>query len=211
MTGMAGNVTAFNTVWTWDIYQTHLARNRPDSHYLKVGRLATVFGVGASVAAAYAARRFNNIMDLLQLVFGFVNAPLLATFLLGMFWKRATGHGAFWGLLSGTAAAAVFHGLSLPAGSQPGLKGGWLTAQLSYRSEMGQNFYMAIAAFVACFLLTAGISLATRPTRSDEELKGLVYSLPPRVTERVGAWYTRPVWVGAIVLAASLALNLLFR
>ena len=211
MSGMAGNVTAFNTVWTWDIYQTHLARNRPDSHYLKVGRLATVFGVGASVAAAYAARRFNNIMDLLQLVFGFVNAPLLATFLLGMFWKRATGHGAFWGLLGGTVAAAVFHGLSLPAGSHPGLKGGWLTAQLSFRSEMGQNFYMAIAAFVACFLLTVGISLATRPTRSDAELKGLVYSLTPRVTEHVGAWYTRPVWVGAIVLAATLALNLLFR
>ena len=211
MSGMAGNVTAFNTVWTWDIYQTHLARNRPDSHYLKVGRLATVFGVGASVGAAYAARRFNNIMDLLQLVFGFVNAPLLATFLLGMFWKRATGHGAFWGLLGGTAAAAVFHGLSLPVGSHPGLKGGWLTAQLSFRSEMGQNFYMAIAAFAACFLLTAGISLATRPTRSDAELKGLVYSLTARVTERVGPWYTRPVWVGAIVLAATLALNLLFR
>jgi solute:Na+ symporter, SSS family len=211
MSGMAGNVTAFNTVWTWDIYQTHLARNRPDSHYLKVGRWTTVFGVGASVGAAYAARRFNNIMDLLQLVFGFVNAPLLATFLLGMFWKRATGHGAFWGLLSGTVAAAVFHGVSLPDGSHPGLKGGWLTAQLWFRSEMGQNFYMAIAAFGACFLLTVGISLATRPTRSDEELKGLVYSLTPRATEHLGAWYTRPVWLGAIVLAVALALNLLFR
>ena len=211
MSGMAGNVTAFNTVWTWDIYQTHLARNRPDSHYLKVGQLATVFGVGASVAAAYAARRFNNIMDLLQLVFGFVNAPLLATFLLGMFWKRASGHGAFWGLLCGTVAAAVFHGLSLSAGSHPGLKGGWLMAQLSFRSEMGQNFYMAIAAFAACFLLTIGISLATRPTRSHAELKGLVYSLTPRPTEPVGTWHARPVWVGAIVLAATLALNLIFR
>jgi SSS family solute:Na+ symporter len=211
MSGMAGNVTAFNTVWTWDIYQTHIARDRPDSHYLKVGRLATVFGVGASVGAAYAARRFNNIMDLLQLVFGFVNAPLLATFLLGMFWRRATGHGAFWGLLSGTMAAAVFHGLSLPAGSQPGLKGGWLTAQLSFRSEMGQNFYMAIAAFAACFVLTIVISLATRRTRNDEELKGLVYSLTPRTTEHDVPWYARPVWVGVAVLAATSALNLLFR
>src|SRR5215467_10432472 len=124
MSGIAGNVTAFNTVWTWDIYQTHLARNRPDSHYLKVGRLATVFGVGASVGAAYAARRFNNIMDLLQLVFGFVNAPLLATFLLGMFWKRATGHGAFWGLLGGTLGAAIFHGLAHTQGAKIGIKGG---------------------------------------------------------------------------------------
>jgi len=211
MSGMAGNVTAFNTVWTWDIYQAHLARNRPDSHYLKVGRLATVFGIGASVAAAYAAARYNNIMDLLQLVFGFVNAPLLATFLLGMFWKRATGHGAFWGLVGGTAAAGVFHGLSLAVGSHPGLKGGWLTPLLSFRSEMGQNFYMAIAAFTACFLLTAGVSLGTRPTKTDAELNGLVYSLTPRAREEGGAWYTRPAWLGALVLAATVALNLLFR
>ena len=211
MSGMAGNVTAFNTVWTWDIYQTHLARNRPDSHDLRVGRLATVFGIGASVAAAYAAARYNNIMDLLQLVFGFVNAPLLATFLLGMFWKRATGHGAFWGLVGGTAAAAVFHGLSLSAGSHAGLKGGWLTPLLSFRSEMGQNFYMAIAAFAACFLLTLGTSLVTHRTKTDEELNGLVYSLTPRAREEGGAWYTRPAWLGALVLAATVALNLLFR
>jgi len=211
MSGMAGNVTAFNTVWTWDIYQTHLARNRPDSHYLKVGRLATVFGIGASVAAAYAAARYNNIMDLLQLVFGFVNAPLLATFLLGMFWKRTTGHGAFWGLVGGTVAAAVFHGLSLSAGSHAGLKGGWLTPLLSFRSEMGQNFYMAIAAFATCFLLTIGTSLVTRRTKTDQELNGLVYSLTPRPREQGGAWYTRPAWLGALVLAATVALNLLFR
>jgi SSS family solute:Na+ symporter len=211
MSGMAGNVTAFNTVWTWDIYQSYIARDRPDGHYLMVARLATVFGVGASIAAAYAASRFNNIMDLLQLVFGFVNAPLLATFLLGMFWKRATGDGAFWGLVGGTLAAALFHGLSLPLGSHPGLKGGWLAPHLSFRSEMGQNFYMAIVAFAVCLLLTVGISLATRGTRTDEQLKGLVYSLTPRSREHAGAWYTRPAWVGAIVLTATLALNLLFR
>jgi solute:Na+ symporter, SSS family len=211
MSGMAGNVTAFNTVWTWDIYQTHIARNRSDRHYLRVGRLATVFGVGASIAAAYAASRFNNIMDLLQLVFGFVNAPLLATFLLGMFWRRATGHGAFWGLLAGTLGAAAFHGLSLPAGAHAGLKGGWLLPQLSFRSEMGQNFYMAIAAFSVCFVLTLAISLLTARTRTDEELRGLVYSLTPQHTEQAGAWYTRPAWLAALVLAATLALNLLFR
>jgi SSS family solute:Na+ symporter len=100
MSGMAGNVTAFNTVWTYDIYQSYIRPGASDGHYLMVGRLATFFGVLASIAAAYMATVFNNIMDMLQLVFAFVNAPVFATFLLGMFWKRATGHGAFTGLVS---------------------------------------------------------------------------------------------------------------
>src|SRR5262249_19060382 len=106
MSGMAGNVTAFNTVFTYDLYQGHIRPHAPDSHYLWVGRAATVGGVVLSIATAYLAQQYNNIMDVLQLVFSFVNAPLFATFLLGMFWKRATGHGAFTGLLAGTAAAA---------------------------------------------------------------------------------------------------------
>ncbi len=121
MSGMDGNVTAFTTVWTYDIYQAYLKPNGTDAHYLRVGRMTTVFGILASWAAAYAAMKFNNIMDLLQLVFAFVNAPLFATFLLGMFWARTTGHGAFWGLLSGTVGAALRHGLSLPAGAVSGL------------------------------------------------------------------------------------------
>src|SRR5437588_32795 len=111
MSGMAGNVTAFNTVWTYDIYQSYIKRGASDQHYLWMGRMATVFGIAISIAAAYVTTRFNNIMDMLQLVFAFVNAPLLATFLLGMFWKRATGHGAFLGLLAGMLAAALHHGL----------------------------------------------------------------------------------------------------
>src|SRR5690242_6668573 len=110
MSGMAGNTTAFNTVWTYDIYQSYINRHASDAHYLAMGRAATVFGILISVAAAYVAKGFNNIMDLLQLVFAFVNAPLFATFMLGMFWKRTTGHGAFTGLLSGTIAAALHHG-----------------------------------------------------------------------------------------------------
>ncbi len=101
MSGMAGNVTAFNTVFTYDLYQSYIRRGAPDSHYLRVARLTTVGGVALSIATAYLARLFNNIMDLLQLVFSFVNAPLFATFLLGMFWKRTTGHGAFTGLAGG--------------------------------------------------------------------------------------------------------------
>ena len=102
MSGMAGNVTAFNTVWTYDIYQSYIAPKKSDKHYLWMGRWATVFGILVSIGCAYLASQFNNIMDMLQLVFGFVNAPLFATFLLGMFWRRATGHGAFFGLLGGT-------------------------------------------------------------------------------------------------------------
>jgi SSS family solute:Na+ symporter len=104
MSGMAGNVTAFNTVWTYDLYQSYIRPGQPDRHYLRMGHIITVVGILISVACAYAATRFNNIMDMLQLVFGFVNAPLFATFLLGMFWRRTTGHGAFFGLLTGTIA-----------------------------------------------------------------------------------------------------------
>jgi solute:Na+ symporter, SSS family len=209
MSGMAGNVTAFNTVWTYDIYQAYIRKGASDAHYLNMGRVATVFGIALSVAAAYVANRFNNIMDMLQLLFAFVNAPLFATFLLGMFWKRTTGHGAFLGLLAGTAAAAAHHGLTLPHGSPAGIKGGWLAMLHSYPSEMAQNFWTAIWAFTACFLVTAAVSLITRP-RPEKELVGLVYSLTPRCHEPGAAWYARPAVLGAGVLAVSLLLNLLF-
>src|SRR5215469_6634123 len=169
MSGMAGNVTAFNTVWTYDLYQGHIRKTAPDSHYLNVARATTVVGVGLSIATAYLATRFNNIMDFLQLVFGFVNAPLFATFLLGMFWKRATGHGAFLGLLAGTSSAAIHHGLTLPRGSGPGIKGAWLTLVHSYPSEMAQNFWTAIWAFGACFAVTVAVSLVTKP-RAEKDL-----------------------------------------
>src|SRR6266480_3891130 len=138
MSGMAGNVTAFNTVFTYDIYQSYIRRNASDAHYLTVGRLTTIFGTVLSLATAYLARRYNNIMDLLQLVFGFVNAPLFATFLLGMFWKRATGHGAFLGLLAGTGAAAATHGLTVAE-----QKGGWIAKVYEFPSTMAQNFWIA--------------------------------------------------------------------
>ncbi len=211
MSGMAGNVTAFNTVWTYDLYQSYVAPDKSDAHYLWMGRAATVFGILVSVAAAYFASRFNNIMDLLQLIFAFVNAPLFATFLLGMFWRRTTGHGAFVGLVTGTLAAAAHHGLTLPAGTAAGVKGAWLgTALHLYPSEMAQNFWTAIWAWSACFLVTVGVSLATRPTRSDAELGGLVYSLTPRPKDPGEPWFERPVVLGAIVLLATLGLNLIF-
>jgi solute:Na+ symporter, SSS family len=211
MSGMAGNVTAFNAVWTYDIYQAYIRPGRTDQHYLRMGHAATVFGITLSVAAAYATTRFNNIMDMLQLIFAFVNAPLFATFLLGMFWRRATGHGAFFGLLIGTAAAAAHHGLTLPHDAVPGLKGAFLGAVLhTYPSEMAQNFWTAIVAWSTCFVATIVISLLTRSNKSDADLGGLVYSLTPRLTDRELVWYKRPATLGVVVLGLTLVLNIIF-
>ena len=210
MSGMAGNVTAFNTVWTYDIYQAYLRRDATDRHLVWMGRMATVVGVALSIATAYATTRFNNIMDMLQLVFAFVNAPLFATFLLGMFWKRATGHGAFTGLLAGTLAAAVHHGLTLPGTASVGIKGGWLgSVAHHYPSEMAQNFWTAIFAWSTCFAVTILVSLATR-ARGDEELRGLVYSLTERPRDEGRSWYARPAMLSVIVLALTLVLNVVF-
>jgi solute:Na+ symporter, SSS family len=209
MSGMAGNVTAFNTVWTYDIYQSYIKKDASDQHYLWMGRMATVFGIVISVGAAYVATRFNNIMDMLQLVFAFVNAPLFATFLLGMFWKRATGHGAFFGLVGGTLGAAIHHGLSLPRGGVVGVKGGWIATLHTYPSEMAQNFWTAILAWSICFLLTILISLITRP-RSDSELTGLVWSLTERPREADLSWYQKPSVLAGLVLLLVIVLNIIF-
>jgi SSS family solute:Na+ symporter len=210
MSGMAGNVTAFNTVWTYDIYQAYIRPKAPEAHYLWMGRMATIFGILASVVTAYFAAQFNNIMDVLQLVFAFVNAPLFATFLLGMFWRRTTGHGAFFGLLAGTAAAALHHGLSLPRGAEVGIKGGWLAVTHGYPSEMAQNFWTAIWAFSACFAVTVFVSLATKQRKSKEELTGLVYALTPRPNDGDVAWHKRPATLGILTLALALILNIVF-
>jgi len=210
MSGMAGNTTAFNSVWTYDIYQSYINKSASDQHYLWMGRASTVFGLAVSVAAAYIARQFNNIMDVLQLVFAFVNAPLFATFLLGMFWKRATGNGAFCGLLGGTAAAALHHGLTLPAGSVPGVKGGFLGLVVhQYPSEMAQNFWTAIFAWTTCFTVTIVVSLLTRP-RPDGDLKGLVYSLTDRPKDVGLSWYQKPAVLAVVVLTVLVALNWIF-
>jgi SSS family solute:Na+ symporter len=212
MSGMAGNVTAFNTVWTYDLYQRWVNPAASDKQLVKVGRITTVIGLLSSAACAYAAARFNNIMDMLQLVFGFINAPLFAVFLLGMFWKRATGHGAFFGLLSGTVTAAVLHGGTLAKGETPGfIKGGWMGVHEVFTSAMAQSFWIAIFAFTACFVGTVAISLATRPNRTKDELRGLVYSLTERPAPAIAdAWYLRPATLGIGVLLAAGILNILF-
>jgi solute:Na+ symporter, SSS family len=209
MSGMAGNVTAFNTVWTYDIYQAYINKRATDAHYLWMGRMATIGGIALSIGAAYAATSFNNIMDALQLVFSFVNAPLFATFLLGMFWKRTTGHGAFTGLLSGTFAALLHHGLTIPTDSAPGIHGGWITIVHRYPSDMAQNFWTAIFAFSVNLLVTVAVSLMTRP-RDENELVGLVYSLTPKPVEHHLSWYQKPATLAIAVLTMLVILNLVF-
>lgn len=211
MSGMAGNVTAFNTVFTYDIYQAYISRKKSDKHYLRVAQLTTVFGVLVSILAAYVANLFNNLMDFLQLIFAFINAPLFATFLLGMFWKRGTGHGAFFGLLSGTFAAGLHHGLTIPAGAMTLVKGGWLgTVVHTYPSEMAQNFWTAIYAFTTCLVMTIIISILTKQLKTDDQLKGLVYSLTPRKRIEGLKWHDKPVTLAIVVGVIAIILSIMF-
>jgi SSS family solute:Na+ symporter len=209
MSGMAGNVTAFNTVFTYDIYQSYLNKRASDHHYLVIGRWATVVGIVLSIGTAYAAIAFNNIMDTLQLVFSFVNAPLFATFLLGMFWKRTTGHGAFAGLIAGTSAAMLHHGLTLPIEATPGIHGGWLAVVHHYPSDMAQNFWGAIFAFSANFIVTILVSLVTKP-KPDSELVGLVHSLTPKPETGNVIWWKRPEALAVAILVVFVALSIFF-
>lgn len=204
MSGMAGKVTAFNTVFTFDIYQSYLKKSASEKHYLYVGKATTIIEILISIATAYIARSFNSIMDLLQLVFSFVNAPLFATFFLGMFWKRTTANGAFYGLLSGTLAAALTHGLTTAEG-----KGGWITNLHTFYSGTSQAFNIAGIAFIVCFLVTGLVSLFSRP-KPQESLVGLVYSMTPRQKDAARVWYKNPLVLGIVILVLTVVLNIIF-
>jgi SSS family solute:Na+ symporter len=197
MSGMAGNVTAFNTVWTFDIYQTHVNPGKPDGHYLRMGRFATIFAVLVGIGTAFITKVwFNNLMDYVQLLFSFFNAPLFATFLLGMFWKRTTPNAGFCGLLSGILGALLH----------------WLLYHfhvIAYHSDMAANFYQAIWAFSICFLVTVVVTQFTQP-KKDEELVGLVYALTPKPKTAHLPWYGRPGILALGILAVCLVLNIIF-
>jgi SSS family solute:Na+ symporter len=217
MSGMAGNVTAFNTIWTYDLYQAYFMPNKSDAHYFWMGKFITVVGILISICCAYVSKQYNNAMDIIQLVFAFVNAPVFATFLLGMFWKRTTGIGAFFGLFSGIAGSTVFHALTTTTVNVDAaghvinhMKGGYLGVLAKFPSEMAQNFWLAIFAFSVCFLVTLFLSLATRRTKTDEQLKGLVYSLTPKTVDHNQPWYQRPPIVGTVLIIACVILNIIF-
>jgi len=209
MSGMAGNVTAFNTVFTYDLYQSYIHKGASDKHYLAVGRWATVGGILFSIGTAFAVISFNNILDILQLVFSIVNAPLFATFLLGMFSKRTTGHGAFAGLVAGTSAALLHHGLTLPIEARPGIHGGWITVLHHYPSDMAQNFYGAIFAFGTNLVVAVVVSLCTKP-RPEAELVGLVHSLTPKPPREHNRWWKSPEALAVAILICAIALNIFF-
>ncbi len=215
MSGMAGNVSAFNTVWTYDIYQSYIRprtgnEEADGKHYLKVGRIATIFGILLSIASAYIASKFGNIMDFLQTIFSMINAPLFAVIFLGMFWKRTTGHAAFTGLLAGFLMALLHHGLTVPAGATTLVKGGWIATLHTYPVEMAQNFWTAIIAFSVSLLLTIGLTFLTKQKKSDIELAGLVYSLTPReLDDSHLPWYQRPVGLAILVGTISIVLTIM--
>ncbi|MFO1487302.1 MAG: sodium:solute symporter family protein [Verrucomicrobiota bacterium] len=210
MSGMAANVTAFNTVWTYDIYQQSWGKGKSDQDLLRMGKLATIVGIILAMGCALVASRYNNIMGVLQLVFGFVNAPLFATFLLGMFTRRSNNTGSFWGLVIGTSSAVVFHGFSFVTGNAPGIKGGWIKSAIEYPKDLSQTFWVAIVAFSVTFLINLILSMATQRNKSDAELRGLVYSLTEKQKTDHEPWIYRPAVLGTIVLIAAIVLNLIF-
>jgi SSS family solute:Na+ symporter len=213
MGGLAAGISAFSTVFTCDLYQPYIRpyihKDASDEHILAVGRWAAAGGMLLAVGAGCAAMRFNSIPDAVALALAVVNAPLLATFLLGMFSKRTTGHGAFAGLIAGTAAAVLHQGLTLPVGAHPGMHGGWIAAMHRYPSGLEQCFWTAVLAFGVNLIVTAAVSLCTR-ARPEAELAGLVHGLTPRAKTASGPWWKRPERLAAIILGAAIVASLIF-
>lgn len=207
MAGMAANVSAFNTVWSYDLWERYIVKERSDQYYLAVGRIATVGAVVTAIFTAGLASSYSNVMDYLQTLFGFFNAPLFATFILGMFWKRMTPTAGWVGLVSGTLAAVVVGIASEDAlGS---LSQGWIGI-----GGQGASFAAAGAAFVVDIVVSIVVSLATQP-KPASELRGLVYSETPREDlvdpeEASHPWYQRTMPLAGVALAMVIILNVIF-
>ena len=202
MAGMAANISAFNTVFSYDLWETYVVKDRPDDYYLRVGRVITVVATVVAIGTAFIAAGYENLMTYLQTLFGFFNAPLFATFILGMFWKRMTATAGWVGLVSGTGAAVLVWVLSEDVTGVIGIGG------------QGGAFVAAGAAFTVDILVSVAVSLVTRPRKYDE-LEGLVYSLTPKETfhdEHAGSlpWYQRPTRLAGVALVLVIGLNTLF-
>jgi solute:Na+ symporter, SSS family len=204
MSGMAGNVSAFATVFTYDIYRAFFNKQGTDQHYVSVGRWCTVLGVLVSIGTAYLVMQFLSIMDYVQALFSFFIAPLFGTVLLGMLWKRATGPGGFWGLLAGTLSSI----------------GMWVWVKLDpsalryialspYAKDMAENMYRALWSWIICVVVTIVVSLATRP-KPDKELTGLVYGATLIPSEGHLALYQRPIFWAVAVALVFAVLNIIF-
>jgi solute:Na+ symporter, SSS family len=207
MAGVAASVTSFSTVFTCDIFQSLFAKNSSDKRLLAVARFAAAGGMLLAFAAGCATISFNSLLDAILLIFAIVNVPLFAVLMLGAFWKRATGPGAFAGLIAGATAALLDHGVVLPPGGQPGIHGGWIAVLRHPASEIALNLETAILAFAVSLLATIVLSACTK-AKPESELNGLVYSLTTR--PQVNAkWWKRPEAMAAAVLLAAIAVNLI--
>jgi solute:Na+ symporter, SSS family len=204
MAGMAGNVSAFATVWTYDIYRPFLRKTAPDAHYVSMGRWCTLIGLVISIGTAYLAMGFASIMDYVQALFSFFIAPLFGTVLLGMLWKRVTAAGGFWGLLAGTGSSvAMFVIVKL----DPSMLS--VIALSPNAKALAEDMYRALWSSLIGIIVTIGVSLATKP-KTDEELKGLVYDILNWPREEQASLLQRPVFWGIISLALLVVLQWIF-
>ena len=197
MSGMAGNVTAFNTVWTYDLYQSYIVRGRDDRHYLKVGRIATIAGTALSVGSAYILLAFDNLMDYMQLLGAMFIAPFFIVFFLGMFWKRTTPTAGFLGIIVGVLGCAVQY---------TAYRLGWVV----YRTPMAATLNLAVWGGAAGVATTVLVSLVTRPVPA-ERLTGLVYGLTSEPAEPPRSFYRTPGFLAIVVIAMFVILNVVFR
>ena len=204
MSGMAGNVSAFATVWTYDIYRALIRKDADDAHYVAVGRWCTVLGVLVSIAAAYVVMQFASIMDYVQALFTFFIAPLFGTVILGMLWKRATPAGGFWGLLAGTLSSiAMFEWVHV---DHSALRYIALSANAK---DMAENMYRALWAWLICVVVTVVVSYATKP-KPDSELVNLVYGATAIPSEGNLRLVQRPIFWASVVVVVFVVLNIIF-
>ncbi|MGD0127265.1 MAG: sodium:solute symporter family protein [Terriglobia bacterium] len=204
MSGMAGNTSAFATVWTYDLYRSFIRKNASDNHYVKMGRWCTILGVLISIGTAYLVMKFGSIMDYVQALFSFFIAPLLGTVLIGMLWKRATSAGGFWGLLCGTCSSI---GMWALVKADPRMLS--YIALSSHAKDMAENMYRALWSWIVCATVTIVVSLLTRP-KPVEELTGLVYGCTELPSEGHLPIWKRPIFWAGVSLALFLVLQWIF-
>jgi SSS family solute:Na+ symporter len=204
MSGMAGNVSAFATVWTYDIYRSVLKKDASDRHYVGMGRWSTVVGVLVSIGTAYLVMQFQSIMDYVQALFSFFIAPLFGTVLLGMLWKRATPQGGFWGLLMGTVSSI---GMWAWVKADPTALS--IVALSSHAKDMAENMYRGLWSWMVCVLVTVIVSYMTKPM-PESALKGLVMGCTEIPSERDLPLYKRPIFWAIVVAAVFAVLNIIF-
>ena len=201
---MAGNVSAFATVWTYDIYRALIRKTAADSHYVSMGRWCTLLGVLVSIGTAYLVMQFQSIMDYVQALFSFFIAPLFGTVLLGMLWKRATPAGGVWGLVAGTVSSI---GMWAWVKVNPAALS--VIALSSNAKDMAENMYRALWSWIICVIVTVVVSLATAP-KPESELAGLVYGCTEIPSERGLRLTQRPLFWAGVACAAFIVLNLIF-